>query len=89
MRTLPVLLALRSVDPADERLHQLLAGPLDADARHAEALALLRAHPAMAQARGEVQRWADEARALLAPVPDGAARRALESVCDAVVTRTG
>ncbi len=89
VRTLPVLVALRSTDPADARLKQLLGGPLVDDTEHAEALVLLRGHPAMEQARAEVQRWADEARALLAPLPEGPARRALESVCDAVVTRTG
>jgi heptaprenyl diphosphate synthase len=88
--TLPALYALTSTDPADARLHELLrAGPLEDDAAHAEALTLLRAHPGMAQARAEVQRWADDARALLAPLPRVPARAALEALCDAVVTRTG
>src|SRR5215213_4897683 len=48
--TLPVLMAQASTDPADARLLELLAEPLTDDARHAEALALLRAHPAMDRA---------------------------------------
>ncbi len=85
--TLPMLLALMSGDPADARLQSLLGRPLADDAEHAEALALLRVHPAVDQARAYVQERADDARALLHAVPDGPARRALESLCDAVVTR--
>jgi heptaprenyl diphosphate synthase len=87
--TLPVLLAQRSQDPADERLQKLLAGPLVDDAQHAEALDLLRAHPAMAESRAIVQRWADDARATLVGLPDIPAREALASLCDLVVSRTG
>ncbi len=43
--TLPVLMARASTDPADARLLELLDGDLTDDARHAEALALLRRHP--------------------------------------------
>src|SRR5262249_2762474 len=50
VRTLPVLYALASSDPAEARLRDLLAGPLTDDARHAEALRLLRISPAMATA---------------------------------------
>ena len=86
--TLPVLLARRSTDPADARLLQLLAGPLTDDAEHAEALDALRPHPAMTAARAETARWAEIARASLAPLPVGAVRAALEGLCDLVVTRT-
>ena len=48
----------------------------------------LRAHPAMASARAEVRRWADDARAVLAPLPAVPARAALERLCDAVVDRS-
>ena len=87
--TLPVLLALRSQDPADDRLHKLLSGPLVDDDQHAEALQLLRAHPAMGQARAIVQAWADDARGTLPGLPDIPARRALAGLCDLVVSRTG
>jgi heptaprenyl diphosphate synthase len=87
--TLAVLYARQSTDPADARLVELTSGPIHDDAQHAEALALLRAHPAMAQARAEARRWSDEARAALAPLPGSPARDALELLCDYVVDRTG
>jgi len=86
--TLPTLLAMASTDPDDARLKSLVGRPLTDDAEHAEALRLLRVHPAVDQARAYVQARADGARALLDSVPDGPARRALEALCDAVVTRS-
>jgi heptaprenyl diphosphate synthase len=87
--TLPVLHVRRSATRGDARLLELLDLDLDDEARHAEALGLLRAHPAMAAARADVQRWADDARAVLDPLPSGPVRAALESLCDVVVRRTG
>jgi heptaprenyl diphosphate synthase len=89
IRTLPVLYALASADPAEERLRGLLAGPLSDDAGHAEALALLRGSRAMAEARATLAGYADRARAELAALPDLPARRALESLADFVLARTG
>jgi heptaprenyl diphosphate synthase len=86
--TLPVLYALASTDPADTRLRELLSQPLVDDKLRAEALDRLREHRAMDQARAEVRQWADEARALLDPLPAVPARAALEALCDQVVTRT-
>jgi heptaprenyl diphosphate synthase len=86
--TLPVLYALRSTDRSGDRLRALLEGPLTDDAAHAEALALLRRHPAMAEASAEVRRWAAEARAVLTPLPDVPARWALEAMCDSAAERT-
>ena len=86
--TLPVLFAQRSVDPADARLLTLLDRPV-AEADVAEALALLRQHPAMDMARSELRRHAEAARESLAPLPDGPARRALADLCDVVVKRSG
>jgi heptaprenyl diphosphate synthase len=87
--TLPVLYARQSTDPADARLLELLGGDLTDDVRHAEALELLRAHRAMDAARADLHRYAREAREVLGPLPDIAAKRALETLCDAVVERTG
>jgi heptaprenyl diphosphate synthase len=89
--TLPVLhlRARGDRDPADRHLRELLDGDLTDDTRHAEALRLLRAHPALQQARADTVRYADEARALLAPLPDIPAKAALEGLCDAVVHRAG
>jgi heptaprenyl diphosphate synthase len=90
--TLPVLL-LRAMpadpaDPEDALLRELLSGPLTDDQRHAEALRLLRRHPALERARRETLRYAEEARALLAPLPDCPAKAALQGLCDAVAIRT-
>lgn len=86
--TLPVLLARRSNDPADQRLLELLDGDLDDDQRLAEALSLLRVHPAMAQAREHTRQWADDARAVLAPLPDGPVKAALAQLAQGVVDRS-
>ena len=75
--------------PEDRALCELLDGDLTDDARHAEALTGLRAHPALEQARRDTVRYAEEARATLAPLPDCTAKAALEGLCDAVVHRAG
>lgn len=86
--TLPILLALRSTDPADRRLKDLIHSDLSDEAALAETIDLLRAHPAIDQARAEVARRADVAREFLAPLPAGPAKDALLALCDQVVTRS-
>jgi len=86
--TLPVLFALRGEDPADARLRELLGGPLTDDDLHAEALGLLRAHPAMDEARSYVAGEAAAAKQLLEALPDGAVRTALEAFADVVADRS-
>jgi heptaprenyl diphosphate synthase len=86
--TLPTLLARRSTDPADARLLALLDADLDADADLAEALALMRAHPSLAEAREEIRRRAEVARSHLLPLPDGPAKTALAALCDSVISRS-
>jgi heptaprenyl diphosphate synthase len=90
--TLPILLLQQmpadDTDPADTRLRELLQLDLADDALHAEALRLLRKHPALEHARRETLRYAEEARALLVPLPDCPAKTALEGLCDAVAIRT-
>jgi len=85
--TLPVLLTRRASRPEDARLLALLDGDLADEADLAEALRLLRANPAVPQAQNEVRRWAEDARAVLAPLPAGAAKDALAALCDQVVGR--
>ena len=87
--TLPVLIALNGTDPADARLRELLSQPLLDDGLHTEALALLRVHPAMDEARAYVRAEADAAREMLSTLPARSARAALEALCDTVVTRLG
>ena len=86
--TLPVLIAKRSTDPADARLLELLESDLTDDALHAETLTLLRAHPAMAEARAYVVGLSAEAKELLKVLPAGPARTALEGFADVVATRS-
>jgi heptaprenyl diphosphate synthase len=87
--TLPVLLARRSTDPADSRLLELLDADLSDDALHAEALDLLRKHPAMEEARSYVLQRAQEARELLTVLPeDSPVRAALDAFAEVVATRT-
>jgi heptaprenyl diphosphate synthase len=90
VHTLPVLYALRSTDPASERLRWLLSSAdLTDPALHTEALSLLRVSPALAEARETVRSWAAEAQSLVARLPDVPARGAFESLCAFVITRTG
>ncbi|TWH02971.1 heptaprenyl diphosphate synthase [Nocardioides sp. J9] len=90
--TLPVLMARASMDPADARLLELLdpeRTDLAADAQlHAEALDLLRKHPAMAEAQAYVVDRAQEAKRLLTALPEGAVRSALEAFADVVAVRS-
>ncbi|GHJ34869.1 polyprenyl synthetase family protein [Streptomyces sp. TS71-3] len=91
--TLPVLRLHERVRqlglPEDVELAELLDSDLTDDARHAEALARLRAHPALEQARRDALRYAEEARSALAPLPERDAKNALLELCDAVVDRAG
>ncbi len=86
--TLPALLTMRSTDPADGRLKDLLSRPLPDDVEHAEALSLLLEHPELEQARLVARHWADEARSAASNLPASPVRGALEALCDYVVTRT-
>ncbi|GGX62429.1 polyprenyl synthetase family protein [Streptomyces minutiscleroticus] len=91
--TLPVLRLRERIRklglPEDVALGELLDSDLTDDARHAEALARLRAHPALELARQDTVRYAQEARAVLAPLPECDAKSALVDLCDAVVHRAG
>ncbi len=89
VRTLPVLLVLAGADDASARLRELLAGGVSDDALLAEALGLLRAHPAMDQARERLGDYVDQARRVVGELPPGPAREALSSLTDFVLARTG
>lgn len=86
--TLPSLLAQRSQDPADARLLELLGADLSDDDLHAEALRLLRAHPAMDEARDYVRGQAEAAKAQLKVLGPGPVRDALEAFADLLATRS-
>lgn len=89
--TLPVLLVRRAAadgDAAAAAIVDMLAGDLSDDAALAATVAALRAHPAMAAARAEATRWAGDAVAALAGLPQGPAGDALRAFAEAVVDRT-
>ncbi len=86
--TLPVLMAQQHRGPEHARLLELLDSDLGDDERRAEALALLRAHPAMTEARQYVVARAEEAKAHLRVLPEGPVRAALEEFADVVATRS-
>ena len=88
-RTLPVLHALASEDPADARLRELLVSDLSDDAPLGEALGLLRAHPAMERARTETHAVAARAQEVLNALPESDARAALHALATGVVDRLG
>lgn len=87
--TLAVIYAKASSDAADARLRKLLGGDLRDDARHAEALGLLRVHPALGRAREQTREVGAQALAALAPLPDSDAKAALVALVDSVVDRVG
>lgn len=85
--TLPTLLVRQQAQPSDGRLLELMESDLSSGESLAEAVRLLRAHPAIDRARAEVSRRAEAARALLDELPAGPARDALAEMCTTVVTR--
>jgi heptaprenyl diphosphate synthase len=89
VHTLPVLYALHDGGPEADRLRELLVGPIDDDARVAEALALLRASAGMAKAKDTVARYAAQAREELAALPEGPSRQALATLVDYTIHRHG
>ena len=86
--TLPTLLLRK--DALTNAESQLLVDRIDAGLT-AETLpgvvAALRAHPVAQQANLEAQRWAAEAIAAIAPLPDGPVKQALSVFAQAVVDR--
>jgi len=89
IRTLPVLLVLAQDDPGSARLRELLGSDLNDDERLAEALDLLREHPAMLAARGRLASYLDEAREIVGTLPAGPTRDALLALTDFILERTG
>jgi heptaprenyl diphosphate synthase len=85
--TLPTLMALRSQEPEDARLRELLSAPILDDAQHTEALTLMRSHRAMLDARAYVLDLARSGVELLDVVPEGPVKEALVGFADLVATR--
>jgi heptaprenyl diphosphate synthase len=87
--TLPTLLVRARSGPEDVALQELLASDLSSDAALNEALRQLRAHPAMAQAREQLEAYVARAREVAVSLPTGSAREALVALADYVLARTG
>ncbi len=85
--TLPTLYVRQAAEPGDARLLELLDGDLRDPQRHAEALALLRANPAMERAAQHTRDYAASSQELLAPLGDNDAVRALRALVAGVVDR--
>ena len=82
--TLPVLLGRD-----DAELMAVLKGDLSSDAALADALRVLRAHPALELARGRMTAYSDRAREIALSLPPSPAQDALVALTDYVVARTG
>jgi heptaprenyl diphosphate synthase len=88
--TLPVLYALRAGGAGADSLRAALDSAANgSDASVGQALSILRAHPAMDEARATLSAYADQAKAAVAALPPGPPRQALETLADFVVARTG
>ncbi|HKJ11659.1 MAG TPA: polyprenyl synthetase family protein [Ornithinimicrobium sp.] len=85
--TLPMLFVLSEPPNGDERLRDLLGSPLTDPGEVAEAVLLLREHPAMERARDHLAQLARETRALLDDVGSSPAVEALRGLVDEVVER--
>ncbi|WP_245996887.1 polyprenyl synthetase family protein [Streptomyces armeniacus] len=92
--TLPLLYALSSPGKDSDRLRDLLgtAAPEGrrtqlTDEECAEAIGLLRHHPAVGRARERLDAYVEEARAALGPLPDGSAKDTLDLLCAGVAHR--
>lgn len=89
--TLPVLLVRRAAaegDPDAMAIVAMLDADLSDDAALAKAVAALGQHPATAAAREEAGRWAEQAVAVLDPLPESPAKQALRAFAEVVVERT-
>jgi heptaprenyl diphosphate synthase len=92
--TLPLLYLRRDAetDAASAALLARLERGLAADADAAAftaAVAELHAHPVTAATLAEARRWADDAVAALAPLPEGPVKKSLTRFAQAIVERSG
>ena len=85
--TLVTLQILKSSKPEDSALKEKLSKPVPPE-EIASAIKELRAHPALEIARNQLHQLARESKAMLSSLPDNPARRTLQNLCNAIVTRT-
>ncbi|HLS50343.1 MAG TPA: polyprenyl synthetase family protein, partial [Actinomycetaceae bacterium] len=75
------------LDGAGQEALAALDADLDSDAALARAVALLSSHAVLDEARALAQRWADDAVAELAGLPDGPVKDALTAFAGLMVDR--
>lgn len=85
--TMPVLLLRSKTDDESKRLLELIDGDLSSDEQLAAVVKKLREHEVADEAYNEAIRWANEAIAALASLPDGQTKRALVHFAEAVINR--
>ena len=86
--TLVTLLVQQMARAEDAQLLTLLSGPINAEADVAYALAALRKHDAIDEAKKITMQYAQEARTMLASLPLNGTTEGLMSLCDALVSRS-
>ncbi len=86
--TLVTLNVMKSSDPADSDLKQLLAAPIEDEPTVQQVLVALRTHKALDESREQLNQIAKQARGALGPLPINDATGALMSLCDAVIDRS-
>ena len=88
--TLPTILLNRAAATGDleaQHVQQIIRGDLNSDEALAEAVAALSAHPVTEEAWQVAYRWADDAIAVIEPLPASIIKEALKSFAHAVVHR--
>jgi heptaprenyl diphosphate synthase len=88
--TLPVLLLRQAAaggDASAAAVLELVDADLSTDEALARAVEALRGHPATEQAWQVARQWAEEAKAVLAPLPESTVKLALAAFAEAVVDR--
>jgi heptaprenyl diphosphate synthase len=79
---------LESDEAEDAKLKKVLSAPIHDEAIVEKTLLELRTHRAMDISRALLIQYANEAKTLVSDLGDGAAKEALISLCDAIITRT-
>ncbi|MEN9687085.1 MAG: hypothetical protein RL381_97 [Actinomycetota bacterium] len=86
--TLVTLNVMKSSNPTDRELIELLKSPIKDEVVVQQVLKELRNHDALTQSRDQLQQIAKDARTALGPLPVNDITGALFSLCDAIVDRS-
>ena len=86
--TLVTLFIIESDRPEDAELKALLSAPIEDEEVVQSVLKQLRTHSALTSAKKLLKDYLESALAELAPLPDGPAKAALASLCNAIADRS-